>query len=53
MGLETWQSGMGTSTGGDRTLRLTSPQAPRVEPMALMTLEKTVFRSCFRTPCSW
>ena len=35
------------------TLRFTSPQAPSVEPMALTTEEKTVLRSCFRTPCSW
>ena len=32
---------------------LTSPQAPRVVPMALMTEENTVFRSCLSTPCSW
>ena len=35
------------------TLRFTSPQAPRVEPIALMTDENTVFKSCFNTPCSW
>ena len=38
---------------GPMTLRLTSPQAPRVEPMFLTTVEKTVLRSCFSTPCSW
>ena len=31
---------------------LTSPQAPNVLPMALMTEENTVFKSCFNTPCS-
>jgi len=40
-------------TGGARTFLLTSPHAPRVVPMFLMTVENTVFRSCFSTACSW
>ena len=40
-------------TGGARTFLLTSPQAPRVVPMFLMTVENTVFKSCFSTACSW
>lgn len=40
-------------TGGARTFLLTSPQAPKVVPMFLMTVENTVFRSCFSTACSW
>ena len=40
-------------TGGARTFLLTSPHAPSVVPMFLMTLENTVFRSCFSTACSW
>ena len=40
-------------TGGARTFLLTSPHAPSVVPMFLMTEEKTVFRSCFSTACSW
>lgn len=39
--------------GGAMMLRLTSPQAPSVDPMFLMTVEKTVFRFCLSTPCSW
>lgn len=34
-------------------MRLTSPHAPSVEPMFLMTVLNTVFRFCFSTPCSW
>jgi hypothetical protein len=34
-------------------LRFTSPQAPSVLPMFLMTVLNTVFRSCLSTPCSW
>ena len=39
--------------GGASTLRLTSPHAPSVVPMFLMTLLNTVLRSCLSTPCSW
>lgn len=39
--------------GLPQTLRFTSPQAPRVEPIALMTLLKTVLRSPLSTPWSW
>ena len=39
--------------GGAVMFRLTSPQAPSVEPMFLVMVEKTVFRSFFSTPCSW
>eukprot|EP00955_Chlamydomonas_euryale_P095341 364933-Chlamydomonas_euryale.AAC.7 len=35
------------------TLRFTSPHAASVEPMFLMTVEKTVLRSCLSTPCNW
>lgn len=32
------------------TLRFTSPQAPSVEPMFLITVENTVLRSCCKEP---
>ena len=45
--------GEGTLPEVARTFLLTSPQAPSVVPMFLMTEENTVFKSCFSTACSW